>query len=300
MGNSPTVLIIDDNGSFVDSIVAAFKRKGIHAQGCKSPKNIFKLSKREDFKFDLILLDMRLGNFRRGEALNASKVLPHLKTYSPASKVVVFTQNEISVEECVQCIQLGALAIIPKTGNIDDLVLIADVYQHLGDQNEAREELIRGLWRLACDSKEELKGQYLEMLMINIFESIPTFAVIGRNIQTNAGEIDILVRNDNQHDFWKLLESVQWVIECKNRGKSSQLTVLNQLQSLILTRGKLSRAGILVSFSSVTSGGKRRRDEIREHNQCHIFFLDRWSLQSLIECTYDQRESYLRDLFGKQ
>ncbi len=299
--STPTrVLVVDDDGPFVDALVAALSRKGLVAKGCKKPWEVVKLSRRADFSFDLILLDMRLGDLAHGDVLNAAKVLPHLKTYSPSSKVVVFTQQEITVEECVQCIRLGALGIIPKGASVDDFVLIADVYRQLGDENESKQEVIRALWQVVCDTKEQLKGRYLEMLMINLFNSMPTFRVLERNKMTNAGEIDIIIENTNQHQFWRALDSVQLIIECKNKSDSAQLTVLNQLKDLVLTRGKLSTVGILVSMSSVTKGFRKRSDEIREHKGIHVFFLGKNDLETLVDSRFDQREAYLREVFSKQ
>src|SRR6185369_10632110 len=227
-------------------------------------------------------------------------VLPHLKTYSPSAKVVVFSQKDINVAECVTCIRLGALGIIPKSVNPDDLVLIAQVYRQIGDKNESREELIRLLWQMVCDSKDQMKGQYLEMLMINLFNSMPTFKVIGQNILCNAGEIDVLVENTNKNDFWQRLDSLQMIVECKNQKDAAQVRILTQLKELVLARGQLSRAGILVSMNSVTRGFKQRRNEIRQSDQINIFFLEKTGLQKLVGLSYDKREEYLRDVFSKQ
>jgi ActR/RegA family two-component response regulator len=299
---TPTILVVDDDEMFVDSLVAAFKARGVEVEGCKKPSEVLRWSKREDFAFDLILLDMRLGISKRGEALNAAKVLPHLKTYSPSAKVVVFSQKEVNVEECVTCIRLGALGIIPKSVNPDDLVLIAQVYRQIGDKNESREELIRLLWQMVRESKDQVKGQYLEMLMINLFNSMPTFKVIGQNLRdnVNVGEIDILVENTNKHDFWHKLDSLQIVIECKNQKDAAQVKILTQLKELVLARGQLSKAGILVSMNSVTRGFKQRRNEIRQSDHINIFFLERSGLQRLVGLPYDKREEYLRDVFSKQ
>ena len=297
---TPTVLVVDDNHLFVDSLVAAFRARGLIVEGCKKPSEVFRRSKREDFAFDLILLDMHLGISERGEALNAAKVLPHLKTYSPSAKVVVFSQNDITVDECVRCIRLGAIGIIPKSVNPDDLVLIAQVYRQIGDQNESREELIRLLWQMVCESKDQMKGQYLEMLMINLFNSMPTFKVIGQNILCNAGEIDVLVENTNKNAFWQKLDSLQIVIECKNQKDAAQVRILTQLKELVLARGKLSKSGILVSMNSVTRGFEQRRNEIRQSENINIFFLEKSGLQRLVGLPYDKREEYLRNVFSKQ
>ena len=299
MSRTPHVLVVDDDASFVSSLVRAFKLHDVDATGCSEPAKVLGWQAREHFAFDLILLDMRLGRLEDGTSLSALKLLPHLMTYAPSSKVVVFSQEDMTVEEALRCVELGALTVVPKGSQFGELCRVAEVYERLGDRGQTREELIRVLWDDIKTLASPLSGKRLEMLVINIFESMPTFRVVGNNVRTSAGNIDVLVENQNVHPFWDGLVSTHLVVECKNRKRPPGPAELNQLKDLVKSR-RLCGAGILVSTSAFSGSFDRRRDEIQETSGLHLFGVGLNHLERMVETPFDEREAYLRSVLEAQ
>jgi DNA-binding response OmpR family regulator len=295
MNPRPRVLLVDDNPIYVDQVVKAFEEKGFEITGCKQPAEMLGWRARQKFDFDLILLDLELGEKADGSWLSAQQLLPHLKTYAPSSKVVVITVARFSVEAAVRCIELGALAVFPKQVEIGELCGLAEVYGRLGDPLNTRQELIELLWEgLAQDPS----GQRLEMLVTNLFESMPTFRVIETNLSTNAGSIDVLVENLNEHDFWKGL-SLHVAIECKNHSRPPEPRDFNQLKEVVRSRPRCE-AGILVSMSNFTSSFQRRQGEAHQVDDVDIFGLGADHLGELVRTAYDKREELLREILERQ
>jgi CheY-like chemotaxis protein len=294
------VLVVDDNAEFVEALVAAFETRDVVAAGCSKPWEILNWSKRDEFDFDLILLDMRLGPSPTGDELHAHKLLPHLMTYAPSSKVVVFSQHDITVKECLRCIELGALTVIPKSvRRIEELCLVGEVYQRIGDAARTRQELIDVLWD-DVNSSTQGREERLEMLVINLFNSMPTFNVIGHNVETRVGEIDVLVENDNRHPFWRTLKSLHLVIECKHEKHPPKPDVFSQLTAVVKTQGKYSKTGIVVSMSGFTSTFRRRQNDVRCVDGINLLGLGREHLERLVGLQFDKREEYLRSVLQQQ
>lgn len=294
------VLVVDDYPEFVDALVAAFAASNVHATGCSKPWEILKWSKRDEFDFDLILLDMRLGPSPNGEELHAHKLLPHLMTYAPFSKVVVFSQHDITVKECLRCIELGALTVVPKSvSRIEELCLVAEVYRRIGDATQVQQELIDVLWE---DVNSSMKGreERLEMLVINLFNSMPTFKVIGHNVETRAGEIDVLIETDNRHPFWQALASLHLVVECKHLRRPPEPGVFSQLAAVVKTQGNLSNTGVVVSMSGFTGTFRGRQNDVRSTDGINLLGLGREHLERLVSLRFDQREEYLRSVLERQ
>lgn len=295
MSGHPRVLLIDDSPTYVSAVVKAFERKGLRIEGCTQPAEVLGWRARSRFDYDLILLDLELGQRADGSMLNALQLLPHLKTYAPSSKVVVITRTSVSVEAAVRCIELGALAVFPKLMEHEELCGLAEVYGRLGDPLSTRQELIELLWE---GLGQDPTGQRLEMLMTNLFESMPTFRAIENNLKTSAGSVDVLVENTNKHDFWQGL-SLHMVIECKNHSRPPEPTDFNQLKEVVKSR-QHCRVGILVSMSSFTSSFSQLQAAAHQVDDLHIFGLGADHLGRLVETPYDEREEYLREVLQTQ
>lgn len=299
MSRQPRVLVIDDSETYVQAVVKAFQRRGFSVTGCNQPASVLGWRARNKFDYDLILLDLRLGELPDGSPLNAMQLLPHLKTYAPASKVVVITVTSVSVKEALRCIELGALAVFPKETDFDELCGLARVYESLGDPLKTREELIEVLWQGLDGEGVDVNGQRLEMLAINLFESMPTFRVIQNNLETPAGNVDVLVENLNKHEFWQGLSSLHLAIECKNRARSPEPQHFNQLKAVVKSRPHC-KVGILVSTTPFTQKFLQQRGEAHQTDGVHIFGLGPEHLKRLVETPYDEREEYLRQVLEPQ
>lgn len=287
------VLVIDDDARYVKSLVAAFEKRGIRVTGCSRPAEVLGWRTRSKFEYDLVLLDMRLGEQPDGNHLNAYDLLPHLKTYAPRAKVLITTVADLGVQEILRCIELGAEAVFPKGAELNELCVLAEVHQRLGDPRRTRQELIEVLWESLDANPRDSSGQRLEMLVMNLFESMPTFRVVNNNVTTSAGSIDILVENKNRHQFWNDLKSTYLAIECKDRKRPTEPQHFNQLKEVVQSRRSCS-VGVLVSMSPLPDSFRHRQNEARENDGIHIFGLGSDHLQRLVETAYDEREQYLR------
>jgi ActR/RegA family two-component response regulator len=298
--SSLKVLVVDDDATWVETLVAQFKHRSIGAEGVSAPTEMFKWTTSDRFTdVDMIFLDMRLGISRVGVAITAAEVLLHLMTYSPSAKVVVFTQEEITVDECVRCIQLGALGIIPKTSDVDHLILVARVYRHVGDEQKAREQRIRSLWaKLEEDRDDPAKGRQLEMLMINMFNSIDGFDVVSHNREILAGELDLVVENRGKDQFWTQLNSFHFVVECKNESSPTEKKEFNVLSQKVHAKQGCT-VGILVSMAGVSSGF-RDLQTAGTNPVTKIFHLAHPDLLELVRRPASGREEYLRRVFSGQ
>jgi ActR/RegA family two-component response regulator len=291
------VLVVDDNENFVETMVADFQHHSVIAEGISDPAELFRRIRNGGCaKFDMIFLDMRLG-FDNGRPITAQNALLHLMTYEPRAHALVFTQEGITVDECVRCVQLGSLGIVPKSSSIDDFILAAQFYPHIGDIRRSRESMIGNLWDKLMDDNDPMKGRYLEMLSINLFNSIPGFHVITTNRLISAGEIDVVVENGGDHQFWRELRSFHLVIECKNTGAAAQRNVFNILSEKVRARD-LCNTGILISWKGISSGFRQLQTAGRS-DVPRIFALDREHLQEMVRRPA-QREEYLRHTFGTQ
>ncbi len=277
----------------------AFKVNGVSATGCSDPASLLRWRARQRFAYDLILLDMRLGRGADGTALNALKVLPHLMTYAPSSKVVVFSQEDMTVDDALKCIERGALTVVPKGSEVGELCRVVEVYQRLGDQRQTREALISVLWEDVRDQSDR-SGQRLEMLVMNLFDSMPTFRVIDNNVRiASIGSVDVLVENQNRHRFWDELDSYHLAVECKDHARALEPTDLNQFKAVV--RGcRLAKVGILVSMGPFPEGFAHHPTGVLAQNDAHIFGLGRAHLERLVEAPYDGREEYLRSALEAQ
>lgn len=297
--SSLNVLVVDDDATWVETLVAQFRHKSIRAKGVSAPTELLKWTTSDRFTdVDMIFLDMRLGISKAGVPITAAEVLLHLMTYSPTAKVVVFTQEEITVSECVRCIQLGALGIIPKTSDVDHLILVAKVYRHVGDEQKAQEERIRSLWAKLEDRDDSAKGRQLEMLMINIFNSIDGFNVIAHNREILAGELDLVVENRGKDQFWTELNSFHFVIECKNESSATEKKAFNVLAQKVIAKQGCT-VGILVSMAGVSSGF-RDLQTAGAGLVAKIFQLGHPDLSELVRRSASGREDYLRRVLSRQ
>jgi ActR/RegA family two-component response regulator/Holliday junction resolvase-like predicted endonuclease len=294
------VVVIDDDPIFVDTLVEQFGQCNVEALGVKNPVDLLRSTKQAPYeKYDMIFLDMRLGKSGSGQPIMAADILLHLMTYASESKVVVFSQDDISAAECVRCIRLGALGIIPKLSDVGHYVLIGKAYRDIGDEVKARQERIVSLWGELHQPTVTTKGQYLEMLLVNLFNSINGMKVVHYNKKMTAGEIDILVENTGTHQFWKMLDSLFLVVECKNRDSRSQTSDYNVLDGKV--RGKHDcNVGIMVAWNGVTSGFKQLQQAKPAANKERIYVLNKDNLFELVSRSPENREAYLREIFSGQ
>lgn len=137
------------------------------------------------------------------------------------------------------------------------------------------------------------------MLTINLFNASTGFKVVDFNAQRIAGEIDVVVENGCQQQFWKELNSFHLIAECKNEGTSSEKEYFNVLAQKVKTKASCC-VGIMVSWAGVSKGFKTLQQAANDHDGVKIFALAQPDLRQLVKKNADDREVYLRSVFSRQ
>ncbi|HMK35345.1 MAG TPA: response regulator [Desulfomonilaceae bacterium] len=108
-----SVLIVDDEEDFVETIVKRLKDRGLDAIGANSGKGA--LEQLETRDFDVVVLDVRMPGMDGIETLRA------IKKMKPLTEVIMLTGHG-SVESGIQGLQLGAYNYVMKPVPLDDLL----------------------------------------------------------------------------------------------------------------------------------------------------------------------------------
>lgn len=292
------ILVLDDKEYFVKSIIARLKRGGVEAMGYSSVEAFgrdARSGRLQDVK--LMFFDMNLEPRGDGRIFTAADVILVARTYAPAAKILIFTHEDIAVEDCIRCVQLGALGLIPKSEDDEQLLLAARVYPHIGDEQHAIEAVIRELWAQLQGADVRDKGQLLEMLTANLLSSIDGLTLVDNNQYGARGEVDLIFQNDLPQSFWNELGSFHILVECKNRKDPPERSDFNNLAAKVKAHGHCG-VGIMVSWEKVSSGFKELQRTPSEGER--IFSIDRPNLAALVSRPYADREMHLRALFSKQ
>ncbi|HEY0313811.1 MAG TPA: response regulator [Allosphingosinicella sp.] len=293
-----TILVLDDAESFVNLIVERLKRAGISAIGSTSAKDFVQRARADEFrKVKVMFFDMNLEKRPDGTITTAVDLMPVARTYTPSAKILIFTHGDISVEDCIRCVQLGALGLIPKFTEPEQLLIAARVYGDLGDPHRAREETIRELRLRLEEADEQKKGQLFEMLVANILSSVDGMTLVGNNLNKPLGEIDLIFENAVDLPFWRELGSFHIIVECKNRKAPPETSDFSVFMTKVQAKNGC-RVGIMVSWVRASSG-------FRILQQTHpadtkMLTLHRGELDELIEAPWSERKDRLTAIFQRQ
>jgi Holliday junction resolvase-like predicted endonuclease len=297
-GRMAEMVVLDDNGDFVEAVVARLIEQGIPATGYKSVEAFGRDARSGKLRdAALMFFDMNLGPRRGGGILTASDVIPVAKTYAPAAKILIFTYQGISLEDCIHCVRLGALGLIPKSHSLDELLLAAQVYPYIGDSERATEAVIQELWERLQRARERDKGQLFEMLVANLLSTVEGLSFIGNNWNKPSGEIDLIFENNVDIRFWTELKSFHIIVECKNRKDPSETSDFSTFVQKVRSKGGC-RVGIMASWVKVSRGFRILQQTSSDGEA--IFILDRDDLAELIPMKKVDRTRRLTELFSKQ
>jgi DNA-binding NtrC family response regulator len=97
--NAPKVLIIDDEAVVVNSVRKTLEKRGFVVEGVFNSREA--IEKAQSSKYNLILVDMKLGNE------NGLDLIPQLKKLAPETSVVVLT-GFASIDSAVESVRRGA------------------------------------------------------------------------------------------------------------------------------------------------------------------------------------------------
>lgn len=113
--NPIRVLIVDDEGQFVDALVERLRLRGFAANGVTSGHDAMELLHQKSY--DVVLLDVKMPG------LGGLEVIRKVKEKWPGLQVVMLTGHGSS-QDAEKGMQLGAFKYVMKPVNIDDLTSI--------------------------------------------------------------------------------------------------------------------------------------------------------------------------------
>ena len=239
------LLVADDLKNWRDALKVLFDdRPDILVEEAVSGDDAVEKVKAKEY--DLVLLDMRMPSGTEG--LDA---LAGIRRSKPRTQVIVMSAFG-DYGKVVEAMKRGALDFLPKDESFHDLVRFrVDEFIRQMLLVADRERLIRAKYAEALRSRHpQRKGKALEDLLAALMASVDGFFEIGRNINTETEEIDLVFRNGSQEPAWRR-ESEIIMLECKNWA--SQRVGKNELVSFerkIENRRERCRLGFLVCTES--------------------------------------------------
>ena len=109
------VLVVDDEGEFVDAVVERLNLRGFDAKGATNGREALKCMHQRSY--NVVLLDVKMPE------LGGLEVIRKVKETWPNLQVVLLTGHGSS-QDAEEGIQLGAYKYLMKPVNIEDLISI--------------------------------------------------------------------------------------------------------------------------------------------------------------------------------
>ena len=123
-----SVLIVDDEEDFVETMVKRLRDKGLDAEGVTSGKAA--LQRLQEREFDISVLDVKMPG------MDGIETLEEMKRYRPLMEVIMLTGHG-SVESGIKGLQLGAYDYVMKPVPFPDLLKkIVQAYERKSIEEE--------------------------------------------------------------------------------------------------------------------------------------------------------------------
>ena len=108
-----SVLVVDDEEDFVETLVNRLKKRTIDAVGVTSGEDALELIKKREF--DVVILDIKMPG-----GMDGIETLREMKEVQPLAEVVLLT-GHASVETSIEGMRLGAFDYVLKPVKLEDL-----------------------------------------------------------------------------------------------------------------------------------------------------------------------------------
>ncbi len=128
MERVPSVLIVDDEDDFRETLAARLRRRGLVVRDAESGRRCLDLMGQA--AFDVVILDVKMPG------TDGIEVLEEIKKRRPFVEVILLTGHG-SVEAGIEGMKLGAFDYVMKPTNIDELL-------HKVRQAYERKEILEG------------------------------------------------------------------------------------------------------------------------------------------------------------
>ncbi len=109
-----SVLVVDDEKDFLETLVSRLKKRKIDTHGAKSGEDALKLIKNRPF--DVVILDIKMPG-----GMDGIEALRVIKKIQPLTEVILLT-GHASVETSIEGMKLGAFDYVLKPVKLEELL----------------------------------------------------------------------------------------------------------------------------------------------------------------------------------
>ena len=143
---NPNILIVDDEGDFLETLMNRLRKRNIGTIGCASGEEAVRLAK--EHKFDVVILDIKMPG-----GMDGIETLREIKRIRPETEVILLT-GHASLETSVEGMKQGAYDYLLKPIRLEDLLekLVQALERKGSAENRAQSEEIRKLLQKRSDA----------------------------------------------------------------------------------------------------------------------------------------------------
>jgi DNA-binding NtrC family response regulator len=136
---APNILIVDDEGDFLETLMNRLKKRRIAAAGCASGEEAVRLVR--EGPFDVVVLDIKMPG-----GMDGIQTLREIKKIRPEIEVILLT-GHASLETSMEGMQQGAADYLLKPIKLEELLeKLAQILERRGGAGAlAQSETIRSL-----------------------------------------------------------------------------------------------------------------------------------------------------------
>jgi DNA-binding NtrC family response regulator len=110
----PTILVVDDEIDFLETIVNRLRKRGMAAEGVDNGREAIR--RIVETPFDVVLLDIKMPG-----GMDGIEVLRQIKEQRPETEVILLT-GHASVETSLEGMELGAFDYLLKPMRFEELL----------------------------------------------------------------------------------------------------------------------------------------------------------------------------------
>jgi DNA-binding NtrC family response regulator len=143
---NPNILVVDDEGDFLETLMNRLKKRKIGTIGCASGEEAVRLAKQH--QFDVVILDIKMPG-----GMDGIETLREIKRIRPEAEVILLT-GHASLETSVEGMKQGAYDYLLKPIRLEDLLekLVQALERKGSAENRAQSEEIRKLLQKRSDA----------------------------------------------------------------------------------------------------------------------------------------------------
>ena len=143
---NPNILVVDDEGDFLETLMNRLRKRNIGTIGCASGEEAVRLAKQHPF--DVVILDIKMPG-----GMDGIETLREIKRIRPETEVILLT-GHASLETSVEGMKQGAYDYLLKPIRLEDLLekLVQALERKGSAENRAQSEEIRKLLQKRSDA----------------------------------------------------------------------------------------------------------------------------------------------------